>query len=70
MSTVIVSPDYQVSIPPEAREKLDIHPGQQLEILVYDGQMHFVPVMPVESLRGILKGCGEEFVREKQDRPL
>ncbi|MGZ8217814.1 AbrB/MazE/SpoVT family DNA-binding domain-containing protein [Methylomagnum sp.] len=68
--SVTVSSDYQITIPPEARQQLNIQPGQMLEILVYDGQMHILPVEPIESLRGILKGCTEPFVREKHDRPL
>jgi bifunctional DNA-binding transcriptional regulator/antitoxin component of YhaV-PrlF toxin-antitoxin module len=64
-----MSPEYQVSIPREVCEILGIRPGQKFEILIDDGQMHFMPVEPIESLRGILKGCSEPFVREKQDRP-
>jgi len=68
--SVTVSPDYQITIPPEVREQFNIQPGQKLEFLIYDGQMHIAPVEPIASLRGILKGCAEPFVREKQDRPL
>lgn len=68
--SVTVSPDYQITIPLEAREQLNIQPGQKLEILIYDGQLHCVPVEPIASLRGILRGCSEAFLREKQDRPL
>ena len=70
MASVTISPEYQVSIPPEVREKLNIQPGQKLEILVYDGQMHFVPVVPVESLFGIFKGFEIPYEREKRDRPI
>lgn len=70
MTTVTVSPEYQVSIPPDARKQLNILPGQKLEILVYDGQMHFVPVEPVQALYGIFKDAEIPCEREKQDRPL
>ena len=70
MASVTISPEYQISIPPEVREKLHIEPGQKLEILVYDGQMHFVPIVPIESLFGLFKGAEIANEREKQDRPL
>lgn len=70
MPCVTVSSKYQLSIPPDVREKLEIKPGQQFEILVYDGCMHLVPVVAAASLRGLLKGSEVEFLREKQDRRL
>lgn len=68
--SVTVSPDYQITLPPEAREQFNIRPGQELEILIYDGQMHIVPVEPIESLYGIFKGAEIPYERDKQDRPL
>jgi len=70
MASVTISPEYQISIPPEVREKLHIQPGQRLEILVYDGQMHFVPIVPIESLFGLFKDAEIPYDREKQDRSL
>lgn len=70
MTIVTVSPRLQVSIPEEACEILNIHPGQELEIVVHEGHIQLAPIPPIESLRGVLKGCPEAFVREKADRPL
>ena len=70
MTTVTISPRLQVSIPEEACEMLNIHPGQELEILIREGHIHLIPIPTIESLRGILKDCNEAFVREKADRPL
>lgn len=70
MTTETVSPQMQVSIPPEICEMLNIHPGQELEILIREGRIHLIPIPTIESLRGILKDCNETFVREKADRPL
>lgn len=49
---------------------LNIHPGQELEILIREGHIHLIPVPTIDSLRGILKDCNETFVREKADRSL
>ena len=57
MVSVTISPEYQISIPQDVRDKLDMQPGQKLEILVYDGQTHLVPVIPIQSLFGIFKGA-------------
>lgn len=60
--SVTVSSEYQITIPPEMRE--------QLEILIYDGQLHCMPVEPIESLYGIFKGAEIPYERDKEDRLL
>ena len=64
-----VSPKYQVVIPKEIRESMNIKPGQKVDMLVYDGMIVLVPLVPIEELRGIAKGIEDEFVREP-DREL
>ncbi|MBI4755332.1 MAG: AbrB/MazE/SpoVT family DNA-binding domain-containing protein [Betaproteobacteria bacterium] len=70
MATVTVSSKYQISIPPEAREQLHIRPGQKLDVLIYDGMMHFVPVLPMDALHGMFRGMEVPYEREKTDRAL
>ena len=47
-----------------------ILPGQTLEILIYNGQMHFVPVEPIGSLYGLFKDAEIPYERDEQDRSL
>jgi len=70
MEAVTLSPKYQIVIPQAVREKLQLKAGQKFQVLAYDGRIELVPVMPIESLRGILKGVNVPFEREKKDREL
>ncbi|CAN5357951.1 hypothetical protein BH23GEM4_BH23GEM4_00230 [soil metagenome] len=65
---VTVSSKYQVVIPREVREQLDIRPGQRMEVIVLDGLIHIVPVRPIEEYRGWLKGMENTFERDEEDR--
>ena len=70
MEAVTLSPKYQIVIPQAVREKLQLKAGQKFQVLAYDGRIELVPVMPIQSLRGILKGVNVPFEREKKDREL
>lgn len=56
MTVVTVSPKYQVVIPKDVREKLDIRPGQKVEAFAIGPSIALVPVEPVANLRGLLPG--------------
>jgi len=69
MTTVTVSPKFQIVIPKEIRKEMKINPGMKLEAILYDGLLHFVPLKPLEKLKGSLKGIDSNISREK-DRQL
>ena len=64
MSTVTISPKYQVVIPKSIREKLGLSPGQQVEAFAYEGRIELIPVRPIEEMRGFLKGIDTTVERE------
>ena len=64
MASVTVSPKFQVVIPREARESLHIRPGQKLQVLVYNGQLRFIPIRALRELRGAYKGLGSDVDRD------
>jgi len=64
MSTVTVSPKFQVVIPRGARESLHIRPGQKLNVLVYNGQLRFIPVRSLRELRGAYRNVGSDVDRD------
>ncbi len=65
MTTVTISPKFQVVIPKRIRERLDLHPGQQVQAIEYDGRGEFVPVRPIASMRGFLAGIDTTVGREE-----
>lgn len=68
MTTVTVSPKYQVVIPSALRKALGIRPGQKIEVLAYEGRLEFIPVRSAKSLRGMLRGIDTAVPRERDDR--
>lgn len=67
MNTVIVSPKYQVVIPKDVRNVFETRPGMKLRVIPYKNQLVFIPVEPVENLRGALKGI-DTTIRREGDR--
>ena len=68
MITVTVSSKYQVVIPKEIREKLNIKVGQKFQLLPYGDRIEFIPQKNIRSMRGFLKGMDTKIIRE-EDRP-
>jgi AbrB family looped-hinge helix DNA binding protein len=65
MTTVTISPKYQVVIPKQIREKLDLRPGQRVQAIGYDGRVELVPVRAMESMRGFLAGIDTTVDRDE-----
>jgi AbrB family looped-hinge helix DNA binding protein len=64
MTTVTVSPKYQVVIPREVREALGIKVGEKLDAIPYRGHIALVPVRAIKSARGFLKGIDTDVPRD------
>ena len=64
MSTVIVSPKFQVVIPKAIRESLGITAGMRLRAIEYGGRIELVPIMSSREARGFLKGIDTSVPRE------
>ena len=64
METVTVSPKYQVVIPQSVRESLQIKPGQKVQVMVYENRIEMIPVIPMQQMRGFLKGIDTTVERE------
>jgi len=65
MSTVTVSPKYQIVIPKEVREKMNIEPGQKVSVMVLDGVIHLVPESPIEQMKGFSPDIDSRVLREE-----
>ena len=64
MTTVILSPKYQIVIPREIREKLHLLPGQKLQILQMGDKLEIIPLLSMNKVRGFLKGIDTTVGRE------
>ncbi len=65
MTTVTVSPKYQIVIPKEIREESGIVSGQKIQMINYRGRIHLIPIEPMENLRGFLKGMDTTLERDE-----
>jgi AbrB family looped-hinge helix DNA binding protein len=64
VSVVTISSKWQVVIPKDVREKLEIQPGQKVQAFALGDRIELVPVVPLKELRGFLKGRAPDFERE------
>jgi AbrB family looped-hinge helix DNA binding protein len=63
-----VSAKFQVVIPKEVRESIDLRVGQEMQVVAKGGVITLVPERPLSSLRGFAKGIRTDELREKKDR--
>ena len=68
MSTVVVSPKFQVVIPRDIRKRNDVKPGQKMQIISFDDRIELIPVYEMSRTRGFLKGRDSAFIRDEEDR--
>ena len=68
MDAVTVSPKYQVVIPRSVRERVHIRPGERLQVISFDDRIELIPVRPMRSMRGFLKGLDARLERDEGDR--
>jgi AbrB family looped-hinge helix DNA binding protein len=64
MSTVKVSGQYQVVIPKDVRDRLGLEVGATMEIMACGGRLELIPIRPMRSLKGFLKGINTSVDRE------
>ncbi len=68
MTTVKVSPKYQIVIPKAVREQLGLRVGATLQVFLYDGRIEVIPVKDIRKMRGFLKGMDTTIDRDEEDR--
>ena len=68
MHSVTLSTKYQLVIPREVRERLDLEPGAKLTVIEKGGVLYLIPERPLAELRGVARGTRRKGLREKQDR--
>jgi len=70
MTYVSISPKFQVVIPKEVRNRLDLKPKQKLMVIEKDGVIHLVPEIPLKKMAGIFSHIKSDKspIRDKKDR--
>lgn len=65
MKSVIISPKFQIVIPREVREKLQLSPGQKIQVIVFGNRIELIPEQKIKKMRGFLKGINTRFERDE-----
>jgi AbrB family looped-hinge helix DNA binding protein len=64
MTTVTVSPKYQVVIPEDVRKSMGVRPGEKFQVVSYDGRVQFIPLRKMRDMKGWLSGMDTTIARE------
>lgn len=64
MTVVTISARYQVVIPKDVREQLELTPGQRMQALPFKGRVELIPLEPIEAARGFVRGIDTGVPRE------
>ena len=70
MSTATLSSKFQISVPKDIREALQLKPGQKLVFLNTGSAIKLVPQPPVSELFGIAKGADTSHYRDHDERRM
>jgi len=64
MSSVKISPKYQVVIPRKVRDSLQLKPGQKVQVMLYGNRIELIPERSISEMRGFLKGINTRVEQE------
>jgi AbrB family looped-hinge helix DNA binding protein len=65
MNVVTISPKFQVVIPRDIRDRLELAPGQKVQALVFGNRIEFIPLRPAREMRGFLRGLDTTVHRDR-----
>ena len=64
MTSVTVSPKFQVVIPKEVRDSMGIVSGQKIQVFTYQNRIELIPIKPMKKMKGFLKGIDTDVERD------
>ena len=64
MTIVTISSRFQIVIPKDVRERLKLKPGQKVQAIPFKGRIELIPLEPIESSRGFLRGIDTTVPRD------
>jgi len=66
METVAISDECQVAIPRAVCESLGLEPGQEVQVIAYEGRIVLVPLRSAQEMIGLLVGLDTRVPRESE----
>lgn len=54
----------QLVVPQAVRERMQLKPGEKLQVLSFDGRIELIPLRPMQELRGAFPGLDTRIERE------
>ncbi len=64
MQTAIVTPKFELLLPPALCESMHIVPGQKFQIIQIGDRIELIPQRDIRQARGFLKGIDTTIERE------
>lgn len=64
MTSVTVSPKFQVVIPLSVRQAMGLVPGVRLQVVHFEDRIEMIPLRSSKSLRGSLRGIDTSVPRD------
>ncbi len=68
MAKVKLSSKFQIVIPAEIRDKMDLKSGDEIVMIETAGVIHLIPQKPIKQMRGFVKGGDTQNIREEEER--
>jgi AbrB family looped-hinge helix DNA binding protein len=64
MTTITISPKFQIVIPKVIRELMGLRPGQKVQAIAYEDRIELIPIRRMKEMRGFLRGIDTSVERE------
>ena len=68
MTTVSLSPKFQIVIPRDLRRALSLSPGQRLEVRLMGDRIELIPVQAMTAMRGLFPGIDTRVEDDDAER--
>ena len=64
MTTITISPKFQIVIPKAIRDRMGLRPGQKVQAIAYDDRIELIPIRHMKEMRGFLRGIDTSVERD------
>jgi AbrB family looped-hinge helix DNA binding protein len=66
MTSVALSPKFQIVIPKDVRQALKLVAGQRMTARVNEGRVEFTPELPMSAARGMFPGIDSTVLNDPE----